>query len=78
MIYRVSQKNVYVFGGLSNKKYRGGGLIFKSEILICQSKANLDEKILFCKVTRVLDPEVRKMPVNGKFGNEASTFHSDP
>ena len=34
--------------------------IFKTEILIYQSKANLDGKILFGKITRHLDPEIRK------------------
>ena len=52
--------------------------IFKTEMLIYQSKANLDEKILFGKITHHLDPEIRKMLVNGKFGNEDSTFQSGP
>ena len=38
--------------------------IFKSEMLIYLSKANLDEKILFGKVTHHLDPEIRKMLVS--------------
>ena len=52
--------------------------IFKAEMLIYQSKANLDEKILFGNFTHQLDPDVRKMLVSGKFGNEDSTFHFDP
>ena len=43
-----------------------------------QSKANLNEKNLFGKITHHLDPEIRKMLVNGKFGNQDSTFHSGP
>ena len=43
--------------------------IFKTEMLIYQSKANLDEKILFGKITDHLDSEIRKILVNGKFGN---------
>ena len=52
--------------------------IFKTEMVINQSKANLDEKILFGKITHHLDPEIRKMQVRGMFGNENSTFHSGP
>ena len=44
--------------------------IFKTELLIYQSKANLDEKILFDKITHQLDPEIRKMPVRGLYGNQ--------
>ena len=43
--------------------------IFKTEMSIYQLKANLDEKILFGKITHHLDPEIRKMLVNGKFRN---------
>ena len=35
-----------------------------------QIKANLDEKILFGEITHHLYPEIRKMLVNGSFGNE--------
>ena len=52
--------------------------IFKIEMLIYQSKANLDEKILFGKITHHLHPEIRKMWVNGKFGNQESKFYSGP
>ena len=52
--------------------------IFKTEMLIYQSTANLEEKILFGKTTYDLDPKVRKMLKNDKFGNEDSTFHSGP
>ena len=47
--------------------------IFKTEMLIYQSKANLDEEIFFGKI--FLDPELRKMLVKVMFGNEDSTFH---
>ena len=48
------------------------GPIFKTKMLIYQSKANLNVKILFGKITHYLDPEIRKVLVlvNGKFGNE--------
>ena len=52
--------------------------IFKTEMLIDHSKTNLDEKILFRKITHHLDLEIRKMMANCKFGNEDSTFHSGP
>ena len=52
--------------------------IFKTEMLIYQSKAIFDEKILFGKITYHLDPEIRKMLVNGKFGNGYSTFTFGP
>ena len=52
--------------------------IFKTGMLIYQSKANLDEKHLFGEITHHLDQEIRKMMANGKFGNEDSTFHSGP
>ena len=37
--------------------------IFKTKILIYQSMANLDEKILFGKITHHLDPDIGKMLV---------------
>ena len=49
--------------------------IFKAEVFIYQSKANLDEKILFGKIAHHLGPEIRKMQVNSRFGNQDSTFH---
>ena len=53
-------------------------LIFKTEILIYQFNANLDEKILFGKITRLVDPEMRKMLERGFYGHEDSTNHSGP
>ena len=49
--------------------------IFKTEIFICQSKVNLDEKILFGTIPHLTDPEIRKMLVKSMFGNKNSTFH---
>ena len=46
------------------------GQIFNTELLIYQSKANLDEKILFDKITHHLDLKIRKMPVRGLNGNQ--------
>ena len=52
--------------------------IFKTEMFIYQSKVNLNEKILFVSIPHLTDPEIRKMPVKGIFGNNNSTFHSGP
>ena len=52
--------------------------IFKTKELIYHSKANLDEKILFGSIPHHTSPEIRKMLVNGMFGNNSSTFHSGP
>ena len=52
--------------------------IFKTNMLTYQSKANLDEKILLCKITHHLDPEIRKMLEGACFGIKNSTFHSGP
>ena len=52
---------------------RGMGPIFKTELLIYLSKANLDEKILFDKITHYLDPGIRKMLVRNLYGNRI--FH---
>ena len=45
---------------------------FKTNMLIYQSKANLDEKNLFRKIAHHLDLEIRKMLVRGMFGNKDS------
>ena len=37
-------------------------------MLICQSKANLDVKIVFGKVIHLLDPEIRKVLEKGFYG----------
>ena len=52
--------------------------IFTAKMLFFQSKANLDEKILFGKITRHSDPEIRKMLVRGMYWNNDSTFHFGP
>ena len=54
------------------------GPIFKTEMLIYQSKANLDENILFANITHHSDPEIRKMLVRVMFGNKDSSFHPGP
>ena len=41
--------------------------IFRTKMLICQSKANLDEKILFGKITHHLDPGIRKVLLRSMF-----------
>ena len=50
--------------------------IFKIKMLIYQSKANLDEKILFGKIIHYFDPEIGRMLVRGMFENKDSSFHS--
>ena len=52
--------------------------IVKTAMSINQSKANLDEKILFGKITRHLDPEIRKMLGRGMFREKDSIFHCGP
>ena len=52
--------------------------IFKIKILIYQSKANFDEKSLFGKICRHLDPEMWTMLVRGMFGTKDSPFRSGP
>ena len=42
---------------------KGTGPIFKTQTLIYRSKSNLDEKILFGKITDHLDPEIWKMVI---------------
>ena len=43
--------------------------IFKTKILINQSKANVDEKSLFGKITHLYDPTIRKMTKRGLHRN---------
>ena len=52
--------------------------IFKTKILICQSKVNLDGKIFFGTMTHHVDPEIRKIMMSGLYEDEKSTFHSSP
>ena len=56
------QKKVTRLTGCEIKSTR---LIFKTELLIDQSKANFDEKVLFGKITNLYDPKYRKLPVRG-------------
>ena len=53
-------------------------LIFKTEILINQSKAKLDEKILFGKITHLQDPKVIKCLYGVCMVIENYMFHSGP
>ena len=57
-IYLVSKKKIMHLAGCEIKSTRP---MFKTEMFINQSKANLDEKVLFGKITNHLDPEIRKM-----------------
>ena len=47
--------------------------IFKTKLLMYQSKAKLDEKMFFGKITHREDPNIRKLPVRGLYGNRE--FH---
>ena len=57
VFYRVSQKKFARLVGCEITSVRP---IFKTEVLIYQSKGDLHEKILFDKVARHLEPEIRK------------------
>ena len=52
--------------------------IFETKMLIYQSKAKLDVRILFSNIKHLIDPEIRKMLGKGLYGNHDSTFHSGP
>ena len=47
-----------------------------TEVLIYQSNANFDVKILFGKIALYLDPELRKTLVRGLYGDENFMFYS--
>ena len=47
--------------------------IFKTKMLVYQSKANLDGEILFDKITHLLGPKIRKMLIRRLCGNQK--FH---
>ena len=49
-------------------------LVLKTKLLIYQSNANLDVKILFVKVTNLLDTELRETLMRSWYGNEHSTI----
>ena len=44
--------------------------MFETEMFIYESKANLNENILFGKITHHLDSLMRQMLLRGMFGNE--------
>ena len=55
--------------------------VFETKMLINQSKANLDVKSLFGKITHLLDPEIRKFVLQNSpllkwtaMGEETSVF----
>ena len=65
------------FARLEGCKINSMWPIFKTEMLIYQSRANLDVKILW-KINHLLDPEIRKMQERNLYGNRDSTFHCGP
>ena len=68
---------------MSQKKIRhmiGCGInsmqaIFKPYMIIYQTKASSDVKIVIGKITYYFEPDVRKMLVRKLHGNNNSTFH---
>ena len=66
-MYLLSQSK---FTPLVGSEIKSMLLIFKTEMLSYQSKANLDEETLFGKITHHLDPEIRKMLVKSMFRND--------
>ena len=74
-MYWVSHKKVHAFGGLWNKKYRA---ISKNKMLIFHSRADLDEKILFGKITHHVEPEIRQENAGKRHvrKNKKSTLYS--
>ena len=62
VLYRVSQTK---FRRLEGYGIKSMCPIFKTKMLIYQSKANLDVKILFGNIARLIDPEIRKMLEKG-------------
>ena len=67
-----------MFAFLAGCKIRSMRPIFKTEMLIHQSKANIDETILFGKITCHLYLEIWKILAMGMFRNKDSIFHSGP
>ena len=57
---------------LAGRGMKSKRLILKIEMLIYQSKAGLDERILFGKITHLLVHKVRKVLVSASYGNEIS------
>ena len=52
--------------------------IFETEMLIYQSEANFEAKILFGKITHYVEPEIRKMLERGLLWSKDPTFHFGP
>ena len=48
---------------------------FKTERLRNQSKAKLDEEILFCIIIHLPDPGIREMSTKGLYRNEKSMYY---
>ena len=49
--------------------------IFENKMLIYQSKATLDVRILFGKITYLKIPKIRKLSARNMYGSENSTVH---
>ena len=64
---RVSQKKL---NHLEDCAIKSMWLLLKNKILIYQSKANLDMKILFGKITHLIDPKIRKTLERSLYGNQ--------
>ena len=72
MMCWLNQKKLTLLAGCGIRSTR---LIFKTELLVYQAKANLDVKF-FGKITHLLYQTMRKMLVRSLCGLENSTFHA--
>ena len=73
--YLVSQKKFTRLAGCEIKNMR---LIFINEMSIYQSKANLDEKILFGEITHHFGPRNKENVGKQQVCKQDSTIHSGP
>ena len=64
-IYQMSQEKFKRLAGYGIKGMRS---VFKTEMLIYKSKANLDEKIFLIKSLVSKTPKISKMSVRGLYG----------
>ena len=63
-------KRVYTFGGIRNKTYAAE---IENQNVNLSLKVSLDEKILFDDITRLIEPEIRKILEKELYGNKR--FH---
>ena len=73
--YRVSKKKIITFSGLWNENH---AFDIQIEMIICQSRAAFNVKILPDKFTHLLDPEIKRMLERGLHDNENFMFDPGP